>query len=324
MFLRSASKNLFQIVSHYFGFNWLVINYLQKVKKVKTTLNYHHILPRSFENDNLRNGYAHSLTSFERQICYLSKHFQVDLDFNNNKSITITFDDGALNNYNYAIPILDKYNIKAWFFINDRHSDKSDPLWIDFWYAWFDFAPEGNYSFCGQKFKLEVNNRRSTESELFKVCIMYFSNIWKNLDELKQQFDPSSQMQIEVERFQPMSREHLQSLIHKGHKIGYHTANHLWLSALNDDELKAEMNAPNHLIDLGMDKTVLSIPFGFPKAYNETTVQVAEDLGYTSILLNHADGNGNLVGRINLPDSPNTAQFVSHLAQLPQLIRSLK
>lgn len=68
------------------------------------------------------------ITEFDRQIKFFQKNFTIikpiDLDsfYNNTISksskpfLLLTFDDGILNNL-YAIDVLDKYNLKAYFFV---------------------------------------------------------------------------------------------------------------------------------------------------------------------------------------------------------------
>lgn len=41
----------------------------------------------------------------------------IDIIVNTNKEITITIDDGGVGNYNYILPILEQYHLKAFFFI---------------------------------------------------------------------------------------------------------------------------------------------------------------------------------------------------------------
>lgn len=48
-----------------------------------------------------------------------------------NKSVALTFDDGLLNNYELARPLLQKYNIPATFFITDSNIGKNKPFWWD-------------------------------------------------------------------------------------------------------------------------------------------------------------------------------------------------
>ena len=48
-----------------------------------------------------------------------------------NKVIAITFDDGYLNNFTTAMPLLEQYNIPASFFITDSNLVSQQPFWWD-------------------------------------------------------------------------------------------------------------------------------------------------------------------------------------------------
>ena len=82
--------------------------------------------------------------SFDKQMQYISRNFNViSLSeafylYKNNiypkaKTITISFDDGYLNNLNVALPIIEKYKIKSTFFISGICAkDSNKPiLWAD-------------------------------------------------------------------------------------------------------------------------------------------------------------------------------------------------
>lgn len=79
--------------------------------------------------------------NFEEQLKYLQKHNyktittkefiawknkKIELPY---KSVLITFDDGFLSNYQYAFPLLKKYNMNAVVFLVGEYIEKGDKEW---------------------------------------------------------------------------------------------------------------------------------------------------------------------------------------------------
>lgn len=80
------------------------------------------------------------VADFERQIKYFKKFYNVVSleeywagNFDNDKiTIAITFDDGYLNNFKYALPVIEKYEVPVSFFITGLNPAEHKILWPDF------------------------------------------------------------------------------------------------------------------------------------------------------------------------------------------------
>jgi peptidoglycan/xylan/chitin deacetylase (PgdA/CDA1 family) len=80
------------------------------------------------------------LKTFEEHLRYYKKYFHaVTLDeyyegrFSEDRfNVCISFDDGYENNYNYVLPLLEKYEIPAVFFVTAIRQAGYDILWNDF------------------------------------------------------------------------------------------------------------------------------------------------------------------------------------------------
>ena len=81
----------------------------------------------------------YGLSEFETQVATFKKHFNIlsysDFLSENYSSIKtnilLTFDDGYANNFKYALPVLQKYNAPALFFITGVATCSKKMLWAD-------------------------------------------------------------------------------------------------------------------------------------------------------------------------------------------------
>lgn len=101
-------------------------------------LMYHRVSPRR-DNWSLE---PLSPQSFERQMKYFSRNFEIlpldrlaKLIINRRplpeRAVVMTFDDGYKDNYHYAYPILNKYNIPATIFLTTGLIGTGDLFWWD-------------------------------------------------------------------------------------------------------------------------------------------------------------------------------------------------
>ncbi len=113
---------------------FLIYRYSYNEKHV-TILGYHGILPKNLNDTN--SEFIIDEEEFERQLKFLKDNNYKTLTLKEllcwkngeckkaNKSIMITFDDGYLNNYEYAFSLLKKYNMNAVvFYIGENYEGK--------------------------------------------------------------------------------------------------------------------------------------------------------------------------------------------------------
>lgn len=100
-------------------------------------LMYHGI---DLEESKKFNGRFIGVKNFEKQLIYFKRNFNIvtlnDLVNNNfdakKFTISITFDDGYLNNLKYAVPLLEKYEVPASIFITGLNTTPLSSIWSDF------------------------------------------------------------------------------------------------------------------------------------------------------------------------------------------------
>ena len=94
-------------------------------------LMYHNV-----SDDKNSNGLTIFCNTLEKQFCYLQEEKYTTYHFSelenktiiDSKSVVVTFDDVTVNQLIYAVPLLEKYNLKATFFIPFAYIGNVD-LW---------------------------------------------------------------------------------------------------------------------------------------------------------------------------------------------------
>jgi peptidoglycan/xylan/chitin deacetylase (PgdA/CDA1 family) len=97
--------------------------------------------------------------TFERHLQYFQRYFNLVCleDYYQQKfrddrfNICITFDDGFANNFNYVLPLLEKYQAPAAFFITGIREAGYDILWNDFMSILHKYGP-ATLHFKGRQF----------------------------------------------------------------------------------------------------------------------------------------------------------------------------
>lgn len=187
-------------------------------------LNYHSVRPSQlFFNST-------STKVFEQHLEWLAAHCEV-VDFQDvcasatdKPRVAIVFDDGFRDNLDYALPLLQKYGLKATFFVSTGFLQR-DSVILDIFARTFQ-----------------------TTAEDF------------------------------------MDAAALRELSAAGMPVGAHTHSHRNLLSLTELEQKEELGRSKEILEslLGCPIQSVAYPFGVPgKAFDLTTTQIAEALGYT-------------------------------------------
>lgn len=241
---------------------------------------YHNVVGNSSEIFNLR---THRTVDFENQIRYLSKYF-----FHTKKQLStkieITFDDGLVNNYRFAKPILEKYGIPATFFISTENIDTDILLWPDLleWLCSVRKAPvtfENVDYFPHPVHGIFINTQgKRLSHELKKKDI---NEITSFIGELQHTVDrPIPKLLVDTYRTM-RSAEILELSQNSLFTIGSHSHKHIPLSGKNEADQYAQLKTSKEILEKITGKTIpdLAFPDG---SYDETTLKLGIDLGYTN------------------------------------------
>jgi len=257
----------------------------------KIILIYHGVTENLYPNKYNTKFISHR--SFIKQINEMKKHFNFisldqyaknDID-NTHLNIALTFDDGFLNNFNLACPILDELNIQATFFIPTVFTKNYDILCMDLYNLSFPFLPkiieiEGcvfHKRFSGMfdlETGLELRKYAITKNIAFiEKLYQELSKhaIFRNKNELNDFWKLMS-----VEQIAKISRNSLFT-------IGSHGNMHIAYSHAEKQETADDMIKSKQALEaiIGKKVSYLAAPYGL---INNEVLEISDNSGYDFLL----------------------------------------
>ena len=254
---------------------------------------YHRILPY---NDPFAIGVT-TLKNFNNQMEYLSKSFcivslselisQIKTQSLKPNSLCITFDDGYLDNYKYAFPILKKFNIPATIFLTTDSIDSDKILWFD------------NVLFLIKNVKL---SQISFENEIYDLSTLKLKKIAVHsiLERLKK-YSPVLRDECidnlrrichlnEIDSTRLMLNwTEIQEMSNSGIFFGAHTKSHPILSLLNKNDIRKEITESKNIIEDQLNTEIKSFAYpngargDFNSACKEVLIQSGFECAVTTI-----------------------------------------
>jgi peptidoglycan/xylan/chitin deacetylase (PgdA/CDA1 family) len=251
-----------------------------------------------------------SASSFEKQIKYISEHHDpVSLISLTNDPgavktpVVLSFDDGYLDNYTIAKPILEKYGVPATFFITTSRIGKIEGFWwdrlchiflekeslhrnhqitIDGKIIFFDLDADAHLSqiqLDSLKFWKAKQSQPNKRVETFFI-------IWRAL-----KFSTAGDQEQVIEELENWSgapqynspvmnwdqvREISDNMLFN---IGAHSVNHSLLDQLEDSVQSQEIIGSQSMISeqIGKQVNTFAAPFG---GYNSKTLQIIKNAGF--------------------------------------------
>ena len=282
-------------------------------RNAKRIITFHNILTDDLFREGMANGVSCNLSSFLKIIKECRKRFPVSNDLFDPKTLTITFDDGYLNQYTVAFKVLKGQNLPAYVFVSDMGEEE---LLVDKLLHWVAEAPIGLIP--------GGNRRRYWGSEIWPRFVADFERMGRTvLEELDKAY-PYAKIRSSLpvaycrERLTRIPDECLDEMRNAGWAVGWHTVSHYPLSRLSEDILKKELDSPNEFRNV-----CLSYPYGNPVEVGSGTVRMAEAFGYPCAVSNTntdpANKSSFFLPRMSLPANKYRLHF--RLSGLEHLIK---
>ena len=256
-----------------------------------------------FCGDRNSNGSKMSASTFEWQLRVLNKDWHViplgDL-FESLKqhrklsprTAVITVDDGYLDFYEIAYPILQKFNFPATFFPTLNFVEGRIWLWPDILSFILDETRKPKVSVCfdGTTFEF-LSAEPSTKKQIWQHLSDFCSEL---PDQRKWEFIFSLADLAEVaipERpvadYAPVNFTQIKEMSRNGIEIGAHTLNHPILSQVDANTLVKELSEPKRQFEerLNIEVRSLAYPSGRNIDINPSVVAAAKKSGYAGAVV---------------------------------------
>ncbi|TDG37701.1 polysaccharide deacetylase family protein [Pedobacter changchengzhani] len=288
-------KKIIAVFLYYSGIAYLLSRIIEH-----KTLTYHNVMPDCFYDNKLHLGVSHSSTVFESHIKVLSRFF-------GRKKLKFSFDDGYLNNYLIAIPILEKQHLKGLFFVPFFKNNSSKAFWADRLMYLLSYTKPGNYYFDTITIQLDEDNREKS----FSILYAYIMNNYGKKLKIMECVDSYLQSKIFIEseyfklRFTFIDDEQINAIKESGHQIGFHSLNHDIYSQLSNEDIYEEFLLSKERLDF-LNVNSFSFPFGGELENKLEIVEKLKDFNITNIYSNQNKRGNPIHSRISLPNTSNT------------------
>jgi peptidoglycan/xylan/chitin deacetylase (PgdA/CDA1 family) len=199
------------------------------------------------------------------------------------KYATISLDDGYKDNITFAAPVLDKYKVKASFFVVTDCVEKNIPTWTHELEYLFQHTGKIKIDLCFDfmSHSMKVSELLNADQRIsyVKKLVPFIKTLTNEQRELVIETVRTTFDDVEIPGMM-MDWNDIRQLANHGHAIGSHTVTHRILTDLkNEAEIKKELVDSGNLIakHIGRFPEMISYPIGY---YNENIISQCKEAGY--------------------------------------------
>ncbi len=243
--------------------------------------------------------------------------------------LIVTFDDGYIDNYTNAFPILRDLQMPATIFVSTGYIGAADTFWYDQVAHALFRAPAGEIAVPGLGPRMLLGDvasrRQAAKIVVHHLCRMPDAERRRRIEQLATviDFDIAA---ADRSSSQPMTWAQLREMLAAGIEFGAHTVSHPVLSRCDDEALRRELVDSKQRLECetGAQVQVMSYPFGYADDYDARTPIAARLAGFR-LAASYLPGPNDLrrprhfdLRRLHIERYTSMAGFTSMLA-LPQL-----
>lgn len=197
-------------------------------------------------------------------------------------NICLSFDDGFANNHKYVLPLLEKYEIPAVFFITGIREAGYDILWNDILAIAYRYGP-GKLIVQNEEYQKGKDSRYVSVSSGKLLADVLRSTDFDTKKEMIEQLQPLKQ-KVNEDHWLQMTEEQIKELsASKWVTIGCHSRYHNDLAKLPGAVAKEDMLRSKQYLEKVTDKEVKAMAFPYG-SYTRETITLAKEAGFTQLL----------------------------------------
>ncbi len=220
------------------------------------------------------------------------------------RSLLITFDDGYLDNYQTAFPILRSHGLHATFFLPTSFIGTTRLPWWDAIAYIVKHSRKDSFRLNypqPAEFRLDRARPSATVFQVLKLCAdTRITNYSPLIDELETACDCPRPNGSSERCF--LDWDEAREMQAAGMTFGSHTHAHEILSGLSAERQLAELTESRAILERELGRTIdiLAYPVGRPDTFNADTLAAINQLGYRAAFSFY--GGANLPGNLNRLD----------------------
>ncbi len=281
------------IKKHIFKYSGYLDYKLKRLSPGLYVFNYHRV-GEIDHNDFDDNVFSCDAAMFRRQVGFIKENFEliniptlVNL-LNSNAVLErplglITFDDGYIDNYEVAFPILKEWSASAVFFLPTSYINSNIIPWWDE-IAWMvKNTNKKQVSFLDGSPDISID--RGNISQTIRDVLRHVKSntnttIFEKINSLRNSLDCILPEQKAQSLF--MSWDQVLEMKNSGMDIGSHTHSHCLLSHLTCEEQLDELVHSKKILESQLSDAVASIayPVGKSHTYTNDTIKMCQQAGY--------------------------------------------
>lgn len=246
-------------------------------------LNYHRV--GTWHNSSLdRNLWSASDRDFDAQIEMLANNFQViglddvesAIHAKRGRYVMVTFDDGYLDNYSNAFPILKRHNVPATFFITTGFIDQPAVPWWDE-IAWMVRSSpltrlEANV-WTNTIIVFDEPHREAAINRLLSIYKRLSGSVTSGYVQFLADALRTGRCPVEVASDLWMTWDNIREMRQNGMSFGAHTVTHPVLANLTPEDQDQEIRGSQRRLSEELSEPIdaFSYPVGGLKSFNAAT-----------------------------------------------------